>query len=48
MTYRVFHRDKQFSNNGAHDHDGDGSHSHDKDLFEVLKHNTTHGGGIGT
>ena len=48
MTYRVFHKNEQLSNNGAHNHDGDGSHSHDKDLFEVLKHNTTHGGGIGT
>jgi hypothetical protein len=48
MTYRVFHRDKQFSNNGAHNHDGDGSHSHDKGKNQVMKHNTTHGGGIGT
>ncbi|WOI38301.1 hypothetical protein R1T43_04500 [Alteromonas sp. CI.11.F.A3] len=48
MTYRVFHKGEQFSNNGAHNHDGDGSHSHDKGTFEVQNHNTTHGGGIGT
>ncbi|WP_282146626.1 hypothetical protein [Alteromonas stellipolaris] len=48
MTYRVFHKEEQFSNNGAHNHDGDGSHSHNNETYEFMSHNTTHGGGIGT
>jgi hypothetical protein len=48
MTYRVFHKDEQFSNNGAHNHDGDGSHSHIMNSNRNKTHNRTHGGGIGT